>query len=163
MLSRTADTLYWIARSTQRAETAARLPEVAHASRFCSPQTGIATIGTVRCAHRAMPTASLQDMANPSLIVSSIMSARENGRSVRTALTTQVWDAQNTPFMELRQIEARPATDRELSQMTDWTMRHATMVRGAVDATLPRNDGYNLLNIGYCLGRGDSTARLTYV
>ena len=69
----------------------------------------------------------------------------------------------NTPFQELRQIEARPATDRELSQMTDWTMRHATMVRGAVDATLPRNDGYNLLNIGYCLGRGDSTARLTYV
>ena len=47
--------------------------------------------------------------------------------------------------------------------MTDWTMRHAAMVRGAVDATLPRNDGYNLLNIGYCLGRGDSTARLTYV
>ena len=60
----------------------------------------------------------------------------------------------------MRAIEARPKADRELSQMTDWTMRHAAMVRGAIDATLLRNDGYNLLNIGYYLERGDSTARL---
>jgi len=33
-------------------------------------------------------------------------------------------------------------------------------VRGAIDATLLRNDGYNFLNIGYYLERGDSTARL---
>ena len=39
-------------------------------------------------------------------------------------------------------------------------MRHAAMVRGAIDATLLRNDGYNFLNIGYYLERGDSTARL---
>jgi uncharacterized alpha-E superfamily protein len=34
------------------------------------------------------------------------------------------------------------------------------MVRGAIDATLLRNDGYNFLNIGYYLERGDATARL---
>jgi uncharacterized alpha-E superfamily protein len=39
-------------------------------------------------------------------------------------------------------------------------MRHAAMLRGAIDATLLRNDGFNLLNIGYYLERGDSTARL---
>jgi uncharacterized alpha-E superfamily protein len=39
-------------------------------------------------------------------------------------------------------------------------MRHAAMVRGAIDATLLRNDGYNFLNIGYYLERGDNTARL---
>ncbi len=44
--------------------------------------------------------------------------------------------------------------------MTEWTMRHCAMVRGAIDATLLRNDGYNFLNIGYYLERGDATARL---
>jgi uncharacterized alpha-E superfamily protein len=39
-------------------------------------------------------------------------------------------------------------------------MRHAAMVRGAIDATLLRNDGFNFLNIGYYLERGDNTARL---
>jgi uncharacterized alpha-E superfamily protein len=39
-------------------------------------------------------------------------------------------------------------------------MRHTAMVRGAIDATLLRNDGYNFLNLGYYLERGDSTARL---
>jgi uncharacterized alpha-E superfamily protein len=34
------------------------------------------------------------------------------------------------------------------------------MVRGAIDATLLRNDGYNFLNIGYYLERADNTARL---
>jgi uncharacterized alpha-E superfamily protein len=39
-------------------------------------------------------------------------------------------------------------------------MRHAAMVRGAIDATLLRNDGWDFLNLGYNLERADNTARL---
>jgi uncharacterized alpha-E superfamily protein len=39
-------------------------------------------------------------------------------------------------------------------------MRHAAMLRGAIDATLLRNDGWDFLNLGYCLERADNTARL---
>jgi uncharacterized alpha-E superfamily protein len=39
-------------------------------------------------------------------------------------------------------------------------MRHAAMVRGAIDATLLRNDGWDFLNLGYALERADNTARL---
>ena len=100
------------------------------------------------------------DRDNPSSVASSITSARENGRIVRTALTTQVWDALNTAFQELRQIERTPRSELELSRLTDWTMKHAAMVCGAIDATLLRGDGYNFLNLGYYLERGDATARL---
>ena len=100
------------------------------------------------------------DRDNPSSVASSITSARENGRIVRTALTTQVWDALNTAFQELRQIERTPRSELELSRLTDWTMKHAAMVRGAIDATLLRGDGFNFLNLGYYLERGDATARL---
>jgi uncharacterized alpha-E superfamily protein len=176
MLSRTADNLYWIARYMERAETAARLLEVGARIALLPSAEGyrndwdslLRASGNAdgyaakygRPAQESIEHFLFFDRDNPNSVASSLISARENGRIVRTALTTQVWDALNTAFQELRAIEARPKGDRELSQMTDWTMRHAAMVRGAIDATLLRNDGYNLLNIGYYLERGDSTARL---
>ena len=176
MLSRTADNLYWIARYMERAETAARLLEVGariallpSAEGYRNDWDSLLRASGNADGYAAKYGAAAQDSIenflffdrdNPNSVASSLISARENGRIVRTALTTQVWDALNTAFQELRHIEARPKAERELSQMTDWTMRHAAMVRGAIDATLLRNDGYNLLNIGYYLERGDSTARL---
>jgi uncharacterized alpha-E superfamily protein len=100
------------------------------------------------------------DHANDSSIANCITRARENGRIVRTALTSQVWDALNTAFQELRGLEAQDRSTLALSRLTEWTMRHTAMVRGAIDATLLRNDGWDFLNLGYALERADSTARL---
>lgn len=175
MLSRTADNLYWIARNMERAETAARLLEVgARISLLPSAQgyrndwdSLLRASGNANgyVAKYGAPAQSkiesylFFDRDNPNSVASCITNARENARIIRTALTTQVWDALNTAFQELRQIEAQTGP-RELSRLTDWVMRHAAMVRGAIDATQLRNDGYNMLNIGYYLERGDSTARL---
>lgn len=175
MLSRTADNLYWIARNMERAETAARLLEVgarisllptAHGYRNDWDSLLRASGNANGYAAKYGEPAQAQiesylffDRDNPNSVASCITNARENGRIIRTALTTQVWDALNTAFQELRQIEIN-RNGHELSRLTDWVMRHAAMVRGAIDATLLRNDGYNFLNIGYYLERGDSTARL---
>ncbi|NTT86403.1 alpha-E domain-containing protein [Tabrizicola fusiformis] len=175
MLSRTADNLYWIARYMERAETAARLLEVGarisllpSASGYRSDWDSLLRAsgnGAGYTEKYGVPDQKnieswfFFDRDNPNSVASCITAARENGRIVRTALTTQVWDALNTAFQELRQIEARRGV-QELSRLTDWVMRHSAMVRGSIDATLLRNDGYNFLNIGYYLERGDSTARL---
>lgn len=176
MLSRTADNLYWIARYMERAETAARLLEVgARISLLPSAQgyrnewdsilqsTGIAGAFSTKydsAVQRNIESFLFFDRDNHSSVASCITQARENGRIVRTALTGQVWDALNTAFQELRQIERTPRSELELSRLTDWTMKHAAMVRGAIAATLLRNDGYDFLNLGYALERGDATARL---
>ena len=176
MLSRTADNLYWIARHMERAETAARFLEVgARISLLPTAQgyrnewdsllqaTGQHDAFEARygeAVQRNIESFLFFDRDNSSSVAACITRARENGRIVRTALTTQVWDALNTAFQELRQIERTPRGELELSRLTDWTMRHAAMVRGAIDATLLRDDGYNFLNIGYYLERGDATARL---
>ena len=176
MLSRTADNLYWIARYMERADTVARLLEVgsrisllpsAHGYRSewdsLLQATGMAQSFAQKYGdpvQRNIESFLFFDHDNPSSIASCITAARENGRIVRTALTTQVWDALNTAFQELRQLERAERSTLELSRLTEWTMRHAAMLRGAIDATLLRNDGFNLLNIGYYLERGDSTARL---
>lgn len=176
MLSRTADNLYWIARYMERAETAARLLQVGARIALLPTADGYRNDwdSLLRASGNAdgyatkygEPTQSeiesylFFDRDNPNSVASCITSAREGGRIVRTALTSQVWDALNTAFQELRQIEVQPRAGQDLSHLTDWVMRHTAMVRGAIDATLLRNDGYNFLNIGYYLERGDNTARL---
>lgn len=176
MLSRTADNLYWIARNMERAETAARLLEVGarisllpSVHGYRSEWDSLLRAGGVANGFAAKYGDPVQcniesylffDYDNPSSVASCIFQARENARIVRTALTAQVWDALNTAFQELRGLERQPRSELELSALTEWVMRHAAMVRGAIDATLLRNDGYNFLNIGYYLERSDNTARL---
>ncbi len=177
MLSRTAENLFWIARNFERAETMARLLEVG-ARMALMPQAGHGYRNEWDSLLRASGTAVgfaekygdpvqrniesylFFDRDNPSSVASCVERARENGRIVRTALTTQVWDALNASYQEMRALERQPRSDLELSQLTEWTMRHAAQLRGAIDATQLRNDGYHFLGLGFALERADNTARL---
>ena len=177
MLSRTADNLHWLARYMERAETAARLLEVG-ARIALLPNAGqgyrnewdalLHAGGSAdafarkygEAVQRNIESHLFFDRDNASSVASCITRARENGRIVRTALSVQVWDALNTAFQELRQLERTPRSDLSLFTLTEWTMRHAAMVRGAIDATLLRNDGHDFLNLGFFLERADNTARL---
>ena len=118
MLSRTADNLYWIARYMERAETAARFLEVgARISLLPTAQgyrnewdsllqaTGQHDAFAAKygeAVQRNIESFLFFDRDNSSSVAACITRARENGRIVRTALTTQVWDALNTAFQELR-------------------------------------------------------------
>lgn len=177
MLSRTAENLFWIARYIERAETMARLLEVG-ARIALMPSAGhgyrseweslLQASGTAEGfaakygdpVQRNIESYLFFDRDNASSVVSCIERARENARIVRTALTSQVWDALNGAFQEMRQLERRPRSELELTELTEWVNRQAAMVRGAIDATLLRNDGYNFLNLGFALERADNTARL---
>ncbi|MBC7157069.1 MAG: alpha-E domain-containing protein, partial [Rhodobacteraceae bacterium] len=178
MLSRTAENLYWLARYVERAETMARLMEVGGRIALLPAAAGAGNRSEWESLLRASGTADgftrkygdavqrnvesylFFDRDNTSSVASCLTAARENGRIVRTALTTQMWDALNTAFQELREWERTPRSDITLSQLTDWTTRHAAMLRGAIEATHLRNDGYDFLNLGFALERADNTARL---
>jgi uncharacterized alpha-E superfamily protein len=176
MLSRTADNLYWIARYMERAETAARLLEVGSRISLIPTSHGyrnewdslLRASGTYAVfakkygdpVQRNIESHLFFDRDNPSSVASCISAARENARIVRTALTSQVWDAINGAFDELRQLERTARSELDLTILTEWTMRHSAQMRGAIEATQLRNDGYDFLNLGYYLERADSTARL---
>ena len=67
----------------------------------------------------------------------------------------------NTAFQELQPAGAvRTRCTLELSRLTEWTRRHTAMVRGAIDATKLRDDGYHFLGLGSHIERADNTARL---
>ncbi len=177
MLSRTAENLYWLARYIERAETNARLLEVA-ARNALLPDTGggmrnewesvLLASGTKQSfdekygdpVQRNVETHMFFDQDNPSSVASCIHWARENGRIVRTALTTQVWEALNAAETEMRELGRQERSSLSTSDLKDFVLRHMAHVRGAILATQLRNDGYDFMNIGHYLERADSTARI---
>ncbi len=178
MLSRTAENLYWLARYMERAETMARLLEVgyrmammpSHAEGYRNEWASlIAAAGAAEgfvarfgeeARQRDVETWLFFDRANPSSVISCIESARHNGRSVRTALTTEMWDALNGAYLELPAIEREARSDALLPKLCDWTKRQGALLRGTTETSHLQNDGYDFLNLGYYLERGDNTARL---
>jgi uncharacterized alpha-E superfamily protein len=176
MLSRTADNLFWLARYMERAETTARLLEVGARIALIPSAAGyrnewdslLRATGSADgfaakytdASQKNLESYLFFDHDNPSSVAACITRARENGRIVRTALTSLVWDALNTAFQELRNLERAKRSTLELARLTEWTMRHSAMVRGAIEATQLRSPGYDFMNLGYYLERADSTARL---
>ncbi len=177
MLSRTAENLYWTARYLERAETAARLLEVGSRNAllpdggggFRSEWEPILNASGTRDAfdvkygetkQRNVESHLFFDRDNPSSIASCIISARENARIVRTALTTQVWDALNMAFQELNEMARTERSQLPVTDLIEWTMRVTAQIRGAAEGTLLRNDGYHFIRLGRFSERADSTARI---
>ena len=86
--------------------------------------------------------------------------ARSNARSVRTALTREVWEATNESWMVLREMLARPVKASNLGEVLAAIRRQATLVRGAMDGTMLRNEIFNFARIGTFIERADNTARI---
>ncbi|ETW14217.1 hypothetical protein ATO8_04966 [Roseivivax marinus] len=177
MLSRTASHLYWMARYIERAETTARLLQVG-ARNALLPDIGggyrndwdailraSGSLETFREKYsepkqRNIETFLFFDTDNPASVYSCIASARENARVVRTALTSQTWDALNTAYQELREMRRTERSKMSLTDLAEWTTNVCALVRGAIDNTQLRNDGYHFMGVGFSIERADNTARL---
>ncbi len=177
MLARTAENLFWITRYMERAETIARLLEVGSRNSLIPTVGGgfrnewesiLQASGTAAgfsekygdVVQRNIESYLFFDLDNPSSIASCISRARENGRIVRTALTSQVWDALNTAFQDMNEMRRTERSKMSVNDLIDWTVKAGSMVRGGIEDTQLRNDGYCFMHLGYALERADSTARL---
>ena len=123
MLSRTADSLYWTGRYIERADFLARILE-ATIRLAAIPTRGDGDAGTVwasalACASvpkalgRSPTEKSVREYLafapeNPSSIAACITRARTNARSVRTALTVELWEAINGAWNGLEEPRLRP-------------------------------------------------------
>jgi uncharacterized alpha-E superfamily protein len=97
---------------------------------------------------------------NPLSVLSMIEGARTNARSVRTAITREVWEATNESWMVLRDLLARPVRETNLGEVLGAIRAQTTQVRGAMDGTMLRNEIYNFSRIGTFIERADNTARI---
>ncbi len=117
MLSRTADSLYWLARYVERTENVARIVLVGHRMASMARSLGssgdewLSTLIATGCEpgffeKYSEPSAAsvidylVRDPDNVSSVFSCLETARRNARAVRTALTADMWDALNETWLK---------------------------------------------------------------
>ncbi|NMJ41669.1 alpha-E domain-containing protein [Roseomonas sp. JC162] len=177
MLSRTADSLYWLGRYIERAGNNARGLQVA--LRMASLTRDVAQRDS---AWRALLIASgcepgfretgqvatqetvvrylAADPSNPSSIISCIEAARRNGRQVRTALTVDMWEAVNETWSEARRSTQQTFAPDNLPVFLDWVKSRTVLFNGAYADTMLRDEAWRFVRLGTMLERADNTARV---
>jgi uncharacterized alpha-E superfamily protein len=177
MLSRTADNLYWLARYVERAEYLARILEttyrltalpLAYVGSTNEGESAVATAGCGAAFFAAYDEANEETVTeflafspdNPSSIRNCIETARLNARSVRTALTIEMWDTINGAWLELKKWSNGPRSREEFSRFLRWVQEASLRFDGSAYRTMLRNDAYWFSRLGLFMERADNTARI---
>ncbi len=177
MLSRTADHLFWMARYTERAENTARMLDV-NVQTSLLPQSA----ASVEQGWRAMLGISelqgmfdekygtltpkdvlnfmVRDPGNPSSLVSCLTDARENARAVRGTLTTEVWETQNTTWLEMQVMLKDGVLEGDPSRFFEWVKYRSHLSRGVTIGTMLKDEALRFIRLGTFLERADNTARI---
>lgn len=186
MLSRIAESLYWIGRYIERAEDTARIADVAYhhtlgmgiseleAERRRLQWESLVHIAgdpllfAARYAEANDDTVPLYltfDTDNPNSIVTSVARARELARALRHQIASEMWEALNSFYLELQRRRSmiapsglgNYATNAHLFNRSVKEFSH--LFQGLTDSTLPRDEGWFFLQSGKFLERTGKTAR----
>jgi uncharacterized alpha-E superfamily protein len=172
MLSRVAESLYWMARNVERAEDLARLIDVtatrsvdravdAH-NRWCA---AYAVAGIEPPEDREVDrTLAIDDIVfavdTPLSIASCVRIARRNATSVRAELTTEVWECINGLYLFVEAQSSRAVGPDGTSTFLRSVRDTAQAFGGLCDATLLHDDAWEFLRVGRYLERAAMTARV---
>jgi uncharacterized alpha-E superfamily protein len=177
VLGRVAQNLFWLSRYVERAENMARLLEVGYRMSLTSRRDSGSSehlVSMLQAAemdepfalkHKVADIASVSqfmlfDETNPSSVRSCLLAARTNGRSVRTALTTDMWESLNSAWLEFSGIDPRDVSGSRLIDLLAWVKTVSYRYRGALLSTFLRDEGYAFSQIGNFVERADNTARI---
>jgi uncharacterized alpha-E superfamily protein len=177
MLSRTADHLFWMARYTERAENTARMLDVNIQTQLlpqsieAAEQSWRAVLGISELLpafdekygilnRKDVLDFMVRDPMNPSSIVSCLTSARENARAVRGTLTTEVWETQNTTWLDMAGLLKDGILERDPSEFFEWVKHRSHLSRGVTIGTMLKDEAFYFIRLGTFLERADNTARL---
>ena len=178
MLSRTADNLYWAARYVERADFVARLLDAAlrlsalptnYGGAGTGWESAIACSGSAAAFYERYGDATEAAVRyflafspdNPSSIRCCLEVARANARAVRTALTTEMWEAINDAWHQLDRFgHGELMGSEEYGEFLEWVKGVALAFDGSARRTMLRNDAYWFLRLGAAVERADDTARI---
>jgi uncharacterized alpha-E superfamily protein len=172
MLSRIAETLFWIGRYVERADDTARILDV-HVHRMLEAPTGdedagcralLAILGVDVPDQERMDIGTVlarlayDDLA-PTAIAGAVRAARTGGRSVREVISTEMWECLNVTWHDLS--GKRRAAERLGPHVyLRFVRERAALFSGLADSTMSRDEGWHFLVLGRSVERIDMTARL---
>lgn len=175
MLSRVASNLYWMSRYLERAENMARILDVGASLALLSGQDDerssieplVITETLDAFTHPAgqrTPEAVARflawDPTHPSSIVNCLHACRENARSVRGSITSEMWENINDTWLQM--VSKRPFQPTDAA-FFEWVKERSHLFRGITYATIRRDQPYLFIRLGTFLERADNTARILSV
>ncbi len=172
MLSRVADSLYWMSRYMERTDGILRMLRINYASSQDDVQefswkpvlrifTYLDEERAAAIAHRSRTVLQymVTDKENSNSVLNIVTHARENARSVQDHITKELWQCLNDFYHTIRdeQLVRGLHTDDPVS-ILDVLVRQGLLYYGIMDITMARGEGYAFINIGKFLERGVQSA-----
>lgn len=171
MLSRIAESLFWIGRYVERADDTARILDVhmqmlvedatVNETAACTSLLAVMGVDNGGPMDRAAVMSQLAyDPESPSSIISALAGARESARRARETVSSDMWEALNVTWNAV--LRGRFRSMRQPIAFS-WVRERAAVIAGIADSTMSRDDGWQFLMLGRCIERVDMTARLICV
>jgi uncharacterized alpha-E superfamily protein len=179
MLSRVAESLYWMARYLERAENTARFINSTTQVLLDLPRGAsfgwdvllkVAGLDALYDEHYGKPNEAdimrflILDERNPSSIVASIHSARENTRTFREVLPMEIWERINGLYLYIRDNAGRAAQGRSQRwEVLNGVIERRQSIIGLLSGSMSHDLAYQFLKLGRNLERADMTTRIVDV
>ena len=169
MLSRIAESLFWIGRYVERADGTARILDVHLQLLLEDPwidedtacRSLLSVMGSAVEPDHALTRGDVLsilavDRSHPASIAHSIGAARENARRAREVVSTELWEALNTTRARMPR---RVANDK-VHEFFGWVRERSALAVGIVESSSSRDESWSFFTLGRSLERADMTARL---
>ncbi|TFD29674.1 alpha-E domain-containing protein [Cryobacterium cryoconiti] len=169
MLSRIAESLFWIGRYIERSDGTARILDVHLQLLLEDPwieeslacQSLLHLMGSDAPADRLLTRKDVLatlavDRQHPASIAYSVKAARENARRAREIVPTELWECLNTTSARM----PRKVASEKTHDFFGWVRERSALAVGIVESGVSRDDAWHFFNLGRSLEQADMTARL---
>ena len=173
LLARYADCIFWLARYVERAENLARILDVnetfSRDSRGAQNWRSIVQLnsdeerffaGGREVTGHSVLNFYVLDADNPTSIVSTLRFARENARTLRPLISTEMWVQLNVFYNHLSTIGSDELTPARLSGLFATIKEACQTHTGITEGTFFRDQGWYFYQLGRYVERADQTTRL---
>ncbi|HBS42721.1 MAG TPA: hypothetical protein DEA26_08580 [Oceanospirillales bacterium] len=174
MLSKVAERIYWTGRYIERAESTARLLSIYDKLLFDMPRQvnlgwyNLITINNLEESfaerysvqdERNVVKFLLGDDTNPSSVISSLMAIRENVRTTRDVVPAEAWELINETTQYVQENLQQGVNRSNRHDFLDNLITCCLQIVGLMSVSMPRDEGWEMLQLGQYLERADMTTR----
>ncbi len=176
MLSRVADSLYWMSRYLERAENTARQLDVTMSLMLDTGAANAETRWKRMMAALGKPdgmewTGDLDEMAHelvfdglsPVAVTFCVNWARENARQVREEISSEQWQRLNRLYHLMHSPHTQAQFQSNVGDMLASVIDGIHLFKGVTDTTMIHSQGWQFIRLGRYLERAYATATLLEV
>lgn len=174
MLARVAESLYWIGRNIERCEHCSRYLKVQYFSTLDAPmsQNKDFTLRSILFMSGAEFDINAKvnpvdvwrrvifDNNNPNSLFQLAFNARENARSIRNNISSELWEAINKWYLYKKGMNQNNFAVADIYDFSEQTITHIAFIKSRIDNTLLHNDPWGFINLGIYVERAQQVIRI---